>query len=135
MPEVPIGNGPFFERGIDSITFKGRDSAQGMPRQYDLAPAELSKRPQLEVLLAAPNLDSILVDATRPLIPDRELLKPHKFRQALDGVRSLLAAKAKQMETSDPHTAKILVRAGRVLDEEVSLRDLLQMYRSVLYQG
>ncbi|MEO5671743.1 MAG: hypothetical protein ABIR26_13700 [Ramlibacter sp.] len=135
MPDFPIGSGPFFDRGIDSITFKGLDVAQGMPGQHELAPAEQGQRPQLERLLSAFNLESFLDDAIRPAIEDRDVLMPHKFRRALDGALEAIRGKGRELSASDPQAAKVLERAGRVLEEEVSLRDLLQMFRSVLYQG
>jgi type III secretion protein X len=134
MSEFRIGSGPFFERGIDSITFKGSDGAQGLPDQQELAPAE-GERPLLEQLLAMPNLDAFLDDAIRPEIEDRELLMPQKFRQALDGAIAAIRRGADDAESSDPETAKVLNRASRLLNEEVGLRDLLSMYRSVLFQG
>ena len=135
MPDFPIGSGPFFDRGIDSITHKGLDAALGMPGQQELAPAEQGQRPQLEQLLSVSNLESFIEDSIRPVIPDRELLMPHKFRRALDGAQESIRKRAQELEPVDPQAVKVLNRASRVLAEEVSLRDLLQMYRSVLYQG
>jgi type III secretion protein X len=135
MSDFRIGSGPFFERGIDSITFKGNDSAQVMPDQQELVPAEQGQRPQLEQLLSMPSLDAFLDDLIRPDIEDRELLMPQKFRQAMDGAMAEIGRRAQEMQPNDPETTKVLNRATRLLNEEVGLRDLLQMYRSVLFQG
>jgi type III secretion protein X len=135
MSDFRIGSGPFFERGIDSITFKGNDSAQVMPDQPELVPAEQGQRPQLEQLLSMPSLDAFLDDLIRPDIEDRELLMPQKFRQAMDGAMAEIGRQAQEMQSNDPETTKVLNRATRLLNEEVGLRDLLQMYRSVLFQG
>jgi type III secretion protein X len=135
MSDFRIGSGPFFERGIDSITFKGNDSAQVMPDQQELVPAEQGQRPQLEQLLSMPSLDAFLDDLIRPDIEDRELLMPQKFRQAMDGAMAEIGRQAQEMQSNDPETTKVLNRATRLLNEEVGLRDLLQMYRSVLFQG
>ena len=135
MSDFRIGTGPFFDRGIDSITYKGSEAVPGLPDQLELAPAEAGQRPQLEQLLAMPNLDAFLDEAIRPEIEDRELLMPQRFRQALDGALSTIRENAEGLQSTDPDTARVLNRASRLLHEEVGLRDLLQMYRSVLFQG
>lgn len=135
MSDFRIGAGPFFERGIDSITFKAGDIAQGLPEQRELSPADQAQRPQLDQLLALPNLEDFLEEAIRPDLGDRDLLMPARFRQALEGAIATIRQSAENAQSSDPDAAKILNRASRLLNEEVGLRDLLQMYRSVLYQG
>ncbi|HZY20500.1 MAG TPA: hypothetical protein VFE82_18670 [Ramlibacter sp.] len=135
MSDFRIGSGPFFDRGIDSITFRGSEGSQGLPGQQELVPAEQGQRPQLEQLLAMPNLDAFLEDAIRPEIGDRELLMPQRFRQTLDSALASLRDEAERLQASDPESARVLGRASRVIAEEQGLRDLVQMYRSVLYQG
>lgn len=136
MPDVRMVPGTFFERGIDSITFKGRkQSSDGPSGQQQLAPAAQGQRPQIEQLLAAHNMETYLDDAVRPRIDDRDLLMPHRFRKALDAALLETRHRAKELQTSDPQAAKVLNRAVRVMDEVIDLRDLFQMYRSVLYQG
>lgn len=135
MSDFRIGSGPFFDRGIDSITFKANEGAQGLPDLFDLVPAEQGQRPQLERLLSVHNLDALLDDAIRPDIDDRELLMPQKFRQTLDATLHHLRQAAEERQALDPDSTRVLNRAARLLNEEVGLRDLLQMYRSVLYQG
>ncbi len=135
MSDFRIGAGPFFERGIDSITFKGGEAAQGLPDQQELTPSDHVHRPQLDQLLALPNMASFLEDAIRPALEDRDLLMPGKFRQAMERAMVLIQQSAQELQQNDPEAAKMLNRAGRLLNDEVGLRDLLQMYRSVLYQG
>jgi type III secretion protein X len=135
MSDFRIGSGPFFDRGIDKITFKGQEAMQGLPEQRELTPAEHAQRPQLEQLLHMPNLESFLEEAIRPEFDDPELLTPGRFKQAMDGALAAIRQAAEQQQAHDPDGAKVLNRAGRLLNEEVNLRDLLQMYRSVLLQG
>ncbi|HSV44214.1 MAG TPA: hypothetical protein VLJ58_00365 [Ramlibacter sp.] len=135
MSDFRIGSGPFFERGIDKITFKAGESLQGLPEQRELTPADHAQRPQLEQLLSMPNLETFLEEAIRPDFEDRDLLAPGKFRQAMDETMATIRQAAETMRNADPDGAKVLNRAGRLLGEEVNLRELLQMYRSVLYQG
>lgn len=135
MSDLRVGPGAYFDRGIDSITFKGGEALQGLPDQHELTPADHAQRPQLEALLAQANTDSFLEESIRPELEDRDLLLPGKFRQAMDGALGTLRNAVQEQQTQDPDTAKVLNRAVRLLNDEVGLRDLLQMYRSALYQG
>jgi type III secretion protein X len=139
MNDLRIGTGAFFDRGIDSITFKAGDAhtnALSLASQKDLPPSDQISRPQLEKLLDMPNLESFLEDAIRPDLADRELLMPGKFRQTLDSTLSHLQKAGNERQSSgDAEGAKVINRASRLLAEEASLRELVQMYRSALYQG
>lgn len=135
MADIRIGSGPFFERGIDSITFKAGEATLGLPEQRELSPAEQAQRPQLDQLLALPTLDDYLEQSIRPELAERDLLLPGQFRQALEGAIGTIAGHAGELQQADPEAVKVLNRASRLLNEEVGLRDLLQMYRSVLHQG
>ena len=86
-------------------------------------------------MLAQPNTDSFLDDAICPQLEDRDLLLPGKFRQVLESTLGTLTQAAQDHHSANPDSAKALNRAVRLLNEEVGLRDLLQMYRSALYQG
>lgn len=135
MADFRIGSGPFFDRGIDDVVFKGSESAQGLPDQRQLTPAERTEGQALEQLLARPDFDSFLDDSIRPTLQDRDLLLPTQFRNALEGTLSALTDAATTAAVVEPEDGKVLNRAVRLLNEEVNLRDLLQMYRSALYQG
>lgn len=135
MSDFRIGSGPFFDRGIDSITFQGGEALQGLPPQHELTPADRAERPQLEQLLALPNMDAFLEDSIRPELNDRDLLLPTHFRKALDGARGALMQAAQDRQEADPAAAKTLSRAVRLLGDEIGLHDLITMYRSALYQG
>jgi type III secretion protein X len=135
MSDFRIGAGPFFDRGIDSVTYKGGEAIQGLPDQHELTPADHAQRPQLEVLLAQPNTDSFLEESIRPELNDRDLLLPGKFRQTMDGALITLRDAVQERQASNPDSAKEINRAVRLLNDEVGMRDLLQMYRSALYQG
>lgn len=139
MNDLRIGTGAFFDRGIDSITFKAGDAttnALALASQKDLPPSDQISRPQLEQLLAMPNLESFLEDAIRPELADRELLMPGKFRQTLErALVHLQQAGSERQSSGDTEGAKVINRASRLLTEEAGLRELVQMYRSALYQG
>lgn len=135
MSDFRIGTGPFFERGIDSVTFKGGEALQGLPDQRELTPADHAQRPQLEALLTQANTDSFLEESIRPELNDRDLLLPGKFRQTMDGALGTLRNAVQEQQAKNSDSAKELNRAVRLLNDEVGLRDLLNMYRSALYQG
>ena len=135
MSDFRVGSGLFFDRGIDKITFRGYESTEGLPDQRQLTPADQTHRPQLDQLLHMPNMESFLEEAIRPEFDDRDLLAPGNFRQAMDNALTNIRQAADERQSADPDGAKVLNRAGRLLNEEVNLRDLLQMYRSVLFQG
>ena len=107
---APGSQSLIFDRGIESITFARDQGGMKLPERAQSAPPEMGSRPQLSVLLDRPSLDDAISGAIRPPTVDRDLLVPVKFREALDG-------------------------ALQRLSEEVNLRDLVQMYRSALYQG
>lgn len=126
---------PFFDKGIDSITFKGTEAAASLPDLYDLAPAELARQPLTDQLLSAYTFNDFLEDTLRPDVNDPELLKPQNFQQTIGELRGYLDTQARARETSDPDTAKILRRVARLLNDEIDLRELLRANRAALYQG
>lgn len=135
VSDLRIGKGLFFERGIEKITFDGLDVIRGLPDKRELQPAEDARRPMLDQLLAMHNLESFLEETIRPDFMDRDLLTPVRFRQVMEDTRAGFVAAAGKRAAADPQAVRALERAGRLLGEEVNLRELLQMYRSALLQG
>ena len=144
---APGSQSLIFDRGIESITFARDQGGMKLPERAQSAPPEMGSRPQLSVLLDRPSLDDTISGAIRPPTVDRDLLVPVKFREALDGALQRLkdAASSQQPSTTSAtgesggaggdDSLRVLNRATRLLSEEVNLRDLVQMYRSALYQG
>ena len=135
MSDIRLGNGLFFEKGIDSITFKGSEQVQGLPDLFELPPSGNVQPQMLDKMLALPNIDSYLDDCVRPELDDRELLLPVPFADALDRTRATLRKMAEERQAADPEAARELTRAERVLNDEHGLRDLLRMYRSSVFRG
>jgi type III secretion protein X len=142
MSDMKLG-GLAFDRGIDRVTYARQDAGTALPERGEAAPPDVGSRPQLDALLSRPSLDDGLEEAIRPQLENRDLLAPARFRQALDGALAQLRETAERMQPAaeaggnDTGTEQLRVvnRAARLLNEECGLRDLLQMYRSVLYQG
>ncbi|THF57284.1 type III secretion apparatus assembly protein SctX [Pseudothauera rhizosphaerae] len=122
-----------FDRGIDRIIRNDQTSVP-LPQAGQLAPSDAISRPELEKLLALPNLGDFLSETLKPDIDNKDLLTPQGFQRALQDALTELRQRAEDGSV-DADTAKLLGKAARVLSEEANLRDLLNMYRSVLYQG
>lgn len=129
-----------FDRGISSITHARQGTLTSLPEREQSPPSDMGSRPQLDALLALPTLDDALDAAVRPQLQNRDLLVPTRFRQALEGALDQLGQAAQTAQQAQPtddnsDTTRTLNRAVRLLKEESALRDLVQMYRSALYQG
>ena len=120
-------SGLVFDRGIDSITYAQQDAQPTLPERGESAPPDVGARAQLSALLDRPSIDDFLEYSTRPQIANRERLD-----NALQQLRDVAA---QRQPAGGDDELRILNRATRLLSEEVGLRDLVQMYRSALYQG
>jgi type III secretion protein X len=130
MADLRLDSSLAFDRGIERVIHE-HDEPALLPESPNLAPSELARAAQLDRLLALPNLDDYLQGALQPSLGNKDLLQPGKFRDALGGCARMLREAAQ----ADPAQARPLERAARVLAEEGDLRDLLQMYRTMLLQG
>ncbi len=129
-------SGLVFDRGIDSITYAQQDAQPTLPERGESAPPDVGARAQLSSLLDRPSIDDFLEYSTRPQIANRDLLVPARFRERLDNaLQQLRDVAAQRQPAGGDDELRILNRATRLLSEEVGLRDLVQMYRSALYQG
>ena len=133
MPDISPNRLLNFDHGIDTIVHARRDEqvAQGLPDRRNLMPSDDPVRAQLTQLLEKPNIGSFLEDALRPDIGNRDLLMPSQFAEALHETQQALA----DLADRGNHDSRVLNRAVRLLKEEATLRDLVAMYRSALYQG
>lgn len=134
-PSIKVDHGPFFEKGIERITYKHAQETEGLPDLFDLAPAEAGRRQQLDELLALPTLDSLVDHTLHPTIPDRDLLRPQKFARVLRQLHDDFRRRAAELQPSDPAAAVVIQRAARLMTDEVGLRELLHDYRNALLQG
>jgi type III secretion protein X len=121
------------DRGIDSISRTSLPEVP-LPDAALLPPASQVGRPELDRLLLRPNLQDYLIEQLQPDIADRQLLTPQRFEQTLHAAAQSLRDIAAAGNGPASRTA-ILSKAARMLSEEVNLRELLNMYRSTLFQG
>lgn len=127
-------NSPVFDRGIESITYAPNNVASTLPERGDALPPDVGVRAQIDQLLQKPSMDSRLDTALRPKLANRGLLLPGNFQEALKGALTRLRQAAHDGAEASDQT-RVLNRAVRLLSEESNLRELVQMYRSALYQG
>lgn len=133
MSDIRLNN-LILDRGIDTITYSRQEVVPAMPERGNALPPDIGTRAQLDLLLQTPSMDNRLDLALRPELQHRDLLLPGRFSEALgQALTQLRAAAAAAAESSDQ--SRVLNRAVRLLGEESNLRDLVQMYRSALYQG
>ena len=133
MPDISPNRLMNFDYGIDTIVYARKDeqAARSLPERRNLTPTDGPIRAQLSQLFEKPNIGSVLENALRPDIGNRDLLMPSQFAEALRETLKGLA----HIAESGSGDSRVLNRAVRVLKEETNLRDLVAMYRSALYQG
>jgi type III secretion protein X len=122
-----------FDRGIETITYARQDTQNRLPERGEAPPPETGVRDQLSSLLDRPTMDRYLEAVIGAPTVSPDLLAPGRFRSALDDVMQRLKMQGSGEPDSD--NARVYQRAQRLLGQESDLRDLLNMYRSALYQG
>ncbi len=123
-----------FDRGLTSVITHAGSELPSLPGYQDLNPSG-APASQLSQLLSRPNMESFLDAAICPPVPDRSLLVPGEFRQAMESALTALRQGAETRRDTDPDSAKTLGRAVRALNDDVQLQALLDMYRSALLKG
>ncbi|WP_077001571.1 hypothetical protein [Variovorax sp. KK3] len=126
LPAPPLR----IDKGIDRV-LHDRDVPSTLRPAEEVAPPEVAFHSQLDALLAMPNLDDFIDGELRPPIGSALMLTPAYFRQVLDELLMYLPIAAER----HPPAARVLGRAARVVDNEVSLRGQESMYRFALRQG
>jgi|GEM_PF-541147 len=121
------------DRGIESISQSGLPDLP-LPDATQMPPAAQLNRPELDRLLQRPTLKDYVNEQLQPKIDDRQLLIPQRFERTLLGAAQTLRTLSTAQE-SRKGAATALGKAARLLAEEANLRELLNMYRSTLYQG
>src|ERR1700678_506955 len=115
------------DRGIDSIS-RNTQPEIPLPDAAHLPPAAQLSPPELDRLLAPPNLRDYLAEKLQPEIADRQLLTPQRFertlRAAVGRLRDL-AVREGRAGKSQAGKAQLLGKAAQALAEEANLRELL----------
>ena len=133
MPTQIHTNSLALERGIEGVSHLNRDNDNYdlWPERRSLPPPSHGVKAHLAELLNTPDTSRYLNTALQPTITNSELLLPAKYHAILSkSLKDLRTAAAQNSEGS-----RAVNRAVRLLNEEIGLRELAQMYRSALYQG
>ena len=120
------------DRGLDSISQTTRPEVP-LPDASQLPPAEALNRPELDRVLQQPTLREFLARELAPQVSDRQLLTPQRFDSTLRQAAQTLRDMPPTGNTGGSSPA--IAKAARALAEEANLRELLNMYRSALFQG
>ncbi len=134
MQHLRTTDSTFFDKGVSLVTTRHEDAIQSLPPRQELTPTDYDDRAMLDRVLALPDMASYLDSAIRPTVGDRSLLSPGRFRNVLESAAQSLAQASRKTGVQTPST-QALNKANRLLLEEMGLRDLLGMYRSLVYQG
>lgn len=135
MADARIGSVPFFDRGIERVVDAPVPvEVPWLPDEPGLVPSAQGQPNAVDELFAHENLESLLDRWVRPQIQP-ELLTPTRFRVAIAAAAAEFAHAAEIRRFANPRVGKLLDRAGRLLQEEKDLRELLQMFRSALLQA
>ncbi len=127
--------------GIEGISYSRGSTRPSLPKDRDVQPSGVGRRPQLEALLAMPNLDAYLKDSLLPVLVHPELLNRIQFERTLHRVADVLQALEEPAAPSDPEGAgtgidgRDLRQARQVLTQEQELRSLAWAYLNALHQG
>lgn len=130
MSDAVIGSAPFFNRGLDRIV--ETPDAPALPSAGFLSRATLPRIAEIEELLLADNLEALLDAYVRPSIVERELLAPLRFRRAMQLLLTRFRRTAQGLRGADARAADLVEGGAKVLDEEIELRHLLEMYQLAL---
>jgi hypothetical protein len=120
-----------FDRGIERII--GSDQREAtLPDAAHLPPSDSAAKPELEKLLALPNLEDYVAQDLMPEVRDRSMLTPQGFGRALGAaIATLRGAASSAAGAARPR----LARAAGALQQESELRELADHYRNALLQG
>ncbi len=95
----------------------------------ELFPADEQPIVHLEKLLRANSIESGILQALKPALPNKEIFSPSRFNALLDEAASSLQGLPAADSDPDLREALALLQADR------ENKDLLNLYRSLLHKG
>lgn len=121
-------------RGLEEVLRQGpsqgpRASERLPETTADLFPADEHVQVHLDRILHAESLESGLVQALKPNLPNKEILTPGRFNTLLGEAASAL----QEMHDASPDPA--LKQAVELLQADRENKDMLNLYRGLLHQG
>jgi hypothetical protein len=131
MPE--IHRNLSFDAGIERVVSTSDWQPLGLPDAARSLTAEAPVDQRLAEVLYPPSIEQGLVDSCRPDVQNPDILTPAGYQAALEDTRNRLRDALKRA-TSQEDKQK-LQAAVDLLQEDASLRDLLNTYRHLLHRA
>jgi|SRR5688572_10509105 len=123
-----------FHRGIDYVSRREAGDDGILPDNSALVvPGDAPVSHLLDEVLYRPSVEEAAFDKLRPAVGDRNILAPGRYNRLSEEVELELRDHI-EATPHDPDNPKF-DRLARLLDNERSLRDLLDQYRNVLHKG
>ena len=122
-----------FNRGIDFVSRREAGDDGVLPDHAPVVPGDAPVSHLLDEVLYRPSVEEAALDRLRPAVGDRNILAPGRYNRLSEEVELELRDHIEQTP-NDPDNPKF-DRLARLLDDERSLRDLLDQYRNVLHKG
>ncbi|MDR1437717.1 MAG: hypothetical protein LBI69_01505 [Puniceicoccales bacterium] len=137
-PLKPIDPEKFsLDIGLEKITTnRNQQRVPRLPERGEIGPSDGRIEERLQEIIDLKTFESILIDALRPNIKNRQLLLPVHFRRCLislcDSLRKLSAEKNGE-ETEEIKALLSLLETH--LREETGRNELLEQYRLMILMG
>lgn len=104
-----------------------------LPETASLVPSDISPEHPLNQILYAQSLEEQMLEHLAPVLVNREITAPSRFRDVARSARDSLRSLAEHLES--PEEKEILRKALALLHEQKTLKDVLDSYRQLLVQG
>ena len=120
--------------GISAIELaEGLENAPKLPEESQVVPIDSSVEARLASILEAKNFDRVMLEALKPGVQDKSILKPGAFH----GLRREVVEKLNEAiaESPDSEARRELESLRQLLDKLAADHDLGEHYRYALLKG
>jgi hypothetical protein len=139
MPLKPIDPQQFsMDVGLTKITTnKNQKKVLRLPDSGEINPSDGRIEERLEKIIDLKTFESILIDALRPKIKNRQLLVPVHFRRCLVALRDSLRQRLEMEKGRDvsEEMSRLLEILEIHMQEETGRNELLEQYRLMILMG
>ena len=128
---ISIHSALAFNQGLIPMDDAVRSSANDLPPQSKITPANLAYIAQVDQILTADGAEKMLREWVRPVLEKTDLLEPGVFSEVLQSSLQTL----KNLKNIPPDQASRLKNATYVLEDHAQLRDFSLMMSMALFAG
>jgi hypothetical protein len=121
-----------FDSGISRVVWDAPGQAGTLPDRRQLPPSELAATQQLNRLLLSDNIANAVAQAMRPQVRSRDVLQPHRFK---DAMRAAGRGLKRTLEGASGTDRQALEELDGLLAEHEELEATLDYYRDMLIAG